>query len=315
MIVSASRRTDIPAFFGDWFIKRVEDGYFYNINPFNPGKVKGYSLLPEDVDAIVFWTKNPEPFLKHLDYLDSNGYNYYFQYTLNCYPKLLEPNLPEVDERIDTFIKLGSRIGRGKVIWRYDPIVISSVTPVEYHIEKLSYIAEKLKGNTESLIISFADFYGKVNNRIRSISKENDIVFTDLTEVGYRYSLLKMCKQIKNISVANGVEVFTCAEDIDLRSIGIKNGSCIDGKMINKLFRLDKDFKKDLNQRKECQCVESVDVGVYNTCRFQCTYCYANYSSKSISNNLAKHCHDSASMINRYSGNIEILKQKSRRGK
>ncbi len=311
MIISASRRTDIPAFFGDWFIKRIEEGFFYNINPFNPRQVKGYSLLPQDVDAIVFWTKNPQPFIKHLDYLDQRGYNYYFQYTLNDYPKIFEPHVPPVHERIETFIELSKRIGKGKVIWRYDPIVISSLTPPEYHLQKMTSLSSRLNGHTERLMISFLEFYSKVQNRVKKMETEYGCKFTDLTGDEHRQELLELAEKIKEIAHKNGLQVFSCAETVDLDKIGIERGSCIDGKLIKTLFSIQKRYRKDPNQRKECLCVESVDMGVYNTCQFQCSYCYANFSEKMIRQNLQKHFPDSSSLINRYSDDVIIVKDKA----
>ncbi|MFZ5753433.1 MAG: DUF1848 domain-containing protein [Bacillota bacterium] len=315
MIISASRRTDIPAFFGDWFIKRIEEGFFYNINPFNPRQVKGYSLLPEDVDAIVFWTKNPQPFIKHLDYLDQRGYHYYFQYTLNDYPKIFEPHVPPVHERIETFVELSKRIGKGKVIWRYDPIVISSLTPVEYHLEKIAYISSCLKGQAQRAMISFLEFYSKVNNRLKKLETQYGIQFTDFTANEHRKELLELAEKFKEIAHKNGLQIFSCTETVDLDQIGIEPGSCIDGKLIQKLFGIQKRYRKDPNQRKECLCVESVDMGVYNTCQFQCSYCYANFSEKMVHNNLNKHFKDSSSLINRYTEDIIILKDKTPRVK
>lgn len=313
MIISASRRTDIPAFFGDWFIKRIEEGFFYNINPFNPRQVKGFSLNPEDVDAFVFWTKNPQPFIKHLDYLDQRSYHYYFQYTLNDYPKIFEPHVPPVHERIETFVELSKRIGKGKVIWRYDPIVISSLTPVQYHLEKIAYISSRLKGQAQRVMISFLEFYSKVKNRLKKLEAQYGIQFTDLTANEHRQELLELARKIREIAQKNGLQVFSCAETVDLDKIGIERGSCIDGNFIKTLFGIHKRYRKDPNQRKECLCVESVDMGVYNTCQFQCSYCYANFSEKMVRQNLQKHFPDSPSLINKYSDDVIIVKDKAGR--
>lgn len=299
MIISASRRTDIPAFFGEWFINRINEGFCRSVNPFNPGQVKRVSLQPEDVDVIVFWSKNPAPFVKHLDYLDSKGYRYYFQFTLNDYPAVFEPNVPSVEERIAGFITLSRKIGAPKVVWRYDPIVISSITPVEYHLKRISALAGRLKGCTERLVISFMDFYTKLDGRLKKLEAEEGITFHDITAPEGRDSLEQLACGIKTICDAEGIEVFSCAEKTDLEGTGIKHGSCIDGELINRLFNTGKVFRRDGNQRKECLCAASTDIGAYNTCKFQCSYCYANFSGKSIHKNLERYSVKGDSLIAR----------------
>ncbi|MFV9510939.1 DUF1848 domain-containing protein [Tepidibacillus sp. LV47] len=289
MIISVSRRTDIPAFFGEWFMNRIKAGYFYSVNPFNPKQVKKISLKPEDVDVFVFWTKNPKPFIKYLEPLNKKGYQYYFQITLNDYPKVFEPNVPPVHERIETFQELSRKIGKNKVIWRYDPIIVSNITPIEYHLEKVEKIAGQLKGYTCRLTISFLDFYGKVDKRLRKLEERYGIVLKDITTEEYQKDIIHLSTHLSEIAKKNGMEIQTCAEKLNLDSWGIQHGSCIDDQFIQSVFQMDKKFKKDKNQRKECQCVASIDMGIYNTCRFQCSYCYANYSETSISNRLKKH--------------------------
>ncbi|MCF6094772.1 DUF1848 domain-containing protein [Microaerobacter geothermalis] len=297
MIISASRRTDIPAFFGDWFMMRIEQGYFHRINPFNTKQVRRFSLLPDDLDAIVFWTKNPKPFLKHLNQLDGLGYRYYFQHTLNDYPEHFEPAMPSLSSRIETFKILSERLGPERVIWRFDPIIISSVTPMEYHLEKISYIAGKLKGYSGRLVISFLDFYGKVQTRLKALQNKYHLTFTDMTDPQFADELGFMAKEIKQIADHNKFQVVTCAEAVDLDRFGIEHGMCIDAGLIQSIFGMNIKYKKDKNQRDECLCTESVDMGAYNTCRFNCTYCYAVQSSQSVANTLKKHRPDSASLI------------------
>jgi DNA repair photolyase len=307
LIISASRRTDIPAFFGEWFINRIKEGFIYTINPFNSKSVRAFSLLPEDVDAFVFWSKNPKPFLGHLDYLNSKDYNYYFQFTLNDYPLLFEPNIPPVEKRIETFKKLSEKIGYKRVIWRYDPIILSTITPVEYHLEKVSYIAEKLEGFTNRIIISFLDFYGKVKNRFNKILSKDGVEVSDLLDESRKSIMIYLSNQLKKLSAKHSMDIFTCSEYIELKELGIDHGSCIDGNLIKELFNINKIYSKDKRQRRECLCAESVDIGVYNTCKFQCSYCYANVSEKAIANNLQKHRLDSASLINYYKNDIDII--------
>lgn len=276
MIISASRRTDIPAFFGEWFSNRIKEGYFYRINPYNPKQVKSFSLLPEDVDVFVFWTKNPRPFFKYLDLVEGMGFNYLFHYTLNDYPRIFEPGIPSVSQRLDNFKELSDRIGPKRIIWRYDPIILSTLTPLEYHVEKVTMLARELSGYTERMVISFLDFYGKTKKRLDRLSLTGGIRFNDWLAIENLESLDNLSAQIAAIAKDNGIQVFTCSEGIDLQKRGILPGSCIDGDLINETFGIRRRWKKDPSQRKNCHCVASVDMGVYDTCKFECVYCYAN---------------------------------------
>jgi hypothetical protein len=297
LIISASRRTDIPAFFGEWFMRRIEEGYFTSVNPFNPRQTRTVSLLAGDVDAIVFWTKNPRPFIRRLDDLDAKGYNYYFLFTLNDYPKVFEPAMGPVDERIKTFIDISRKIGRQRVIWRYDPIVISSATPVEYHLDKISHIAHRLNEYTDRMIISFLTFYGKLKKRLENVTARHGIAFRNILEQPFRDDLHRLSGKIKEIAFRSGLEVYSCAQPACVQEAGISPGSCIDADLVRRISGAEKVFPKDNRQRKECLCAESVDVGAYNTCSFFCTYCYANLSEAAVHNNLAKHCIESPSLI------------------
>lgn len=287
MLISASRRTDIPAFFGEWFINRINAGFFCAVNPFNPKQVKRVSLAPEDVDAIVFWTRNVRPFLKYLSRLDELGYNYYFQYTLNDYPREFEPNLPPLDSSIDAFKILSDRIGPQRVLWRYDPIMLSNLTPAAYHLDKIQLIASRLTGYTTRLTISFLDMYRKTEYRLKRLQAEKGIQVYDI--LSDSSALSELCRGIAKIGREFNLEVVTCGEAIDLTSFGINKGSCIDPQLLRQLFQIKRDLPRDPNQRGECLCAQAVDMGHYNTCKFGCVYCYASYSPKTITRNLKQH--------------------------
>jgi DNA repair photolyase len=306
MIISASRRTDIPAFYADWFMKRIREGYFHRVNPFNSNQVSGFSLKPEDVDAICFWTKNPKPLMKYLDELDAIGLNYYFQFTLNPYDTTFEPNVPMLQERINTMIELAGRIGAERVVWRYDPIILSSVTSVAWHLEQAERIANQVKDATQRLVFSFYDFYGKGQGRLNKALQGTGVRLEDITAPEHRDALDRITRGLKNIADRHGLQVFSCSEDIDLASIGIQHGACIDGALIRQLFSADITTNKDKNQRESCGCVESADMGIYNTCHFRCAYCYANFNEGLIDVNRAKHYADSPSLLGRHTGNVEI---------
>lgn len=305
MIISASRRTDIPAFYSKWFMNRIEEGYFYSVNPFNHNQVRRVSLSPEDVDVFIFWSKNPAPMLDYLDRLKGLGYRYYFQYTLNSYPKYFEPNIPELDSRINTFKRICEK--GGNVIWRYDPIILSNKTPVTYHIDRFKNISENLKGCTDRVIISFLDFYGKAEKRLKALSEKQGVRVMDITLLSHREELESLAKAIVSIAEANSMKVYSCSEAMDMRRFGIKHGSCIDVNYINENFGLNINYTKDKNQRKECGCAQSVDMGMYNTCTHFCTYCYANYSDNSILNNIKRH-NDKSPALTGESKDSDIIK-------
>lgn len=277
MIISASRRTDIPAFYSQWFFNRLKEGYADVKNPFNQS-LKSVSLKQEDVDCFVFWTKNPKPMLKCLDLL--KGYEYYFQFTLNSYGSDIEKNVPSKNtELINTFKALSERIGQKRLIWRYDPILITEKYTVEYHIKWFEKLAGELKGYFDSCVISFIDSYKKTEKRFR----ENGV--KELTEA----DIFRIAEAFSAVSKENGFQINTCAESIDLSGYGIGHSSCVDRKRIEALTGKTLDTKKDKYQRKECGCCESVDIGAYNTCIHKCIYCYANGSEKNAENNFNNH--------------------------
>ena len=299
MIISASRRTDIPAFHGDWFIKRLDDGYVHSINPFDHRQVRKIDLDPGSIDGIVFWTKDPTRFITHLDRIDDLGYDYYFHYTLNDYPNIFEPGMAPLKDRIEVFKALSERIGRSRVIWRYDPIIISERTSIGFHRNNLEVIRGELEGYTDRSMISFLDVYRKVRYRIKRIEDENDIKIIDLHEDQNLPHVKKIAEMIVDVFDDSRIEIFTCSEPFDLGEFGISHGRCIDISLFDKLFDKDLQYQKDGNQREGCLCSKAVDIGAYNTCRFNCSYCYANYSERSIKNNIGSFDIDSSSMVRR----------------
>ncbi len=308
MIISASRRTDIPAFFGDWFMNRIREGYFVRVNPMNPEQKRVFSLKRDDVDAVVFWTKYPRNFFPHVVELLDLGYNFYFQYTLNKYPAVFEPNVPGISKRIDIFRRLSRKIGKEKVIWRYDPVIFSNVTDESFHLENIEIISDLLAGHTERVFISFLDFYGKVKRRLAKIESENSIRIFDVVKDENRERLFDFASKISEILKPKGIIPFTCSEKFDFTSPGIKPGSCVDGKLINRIFGLKRNFGKDPNQRDMCGCSKSIDVGMYNCCKFECSYCYANLNSKTIADNIGRHNTQSPQLMGEYNEDCSQLK-------
>ncbi len=278
MIISASRKTDIPAFFSDWFINRINEGFVCSRNPMYPEKVSRIKLSPDVIDCIVFWTKNPIPMISKLDKL--KNYNYYFQFTLTGYDKDIEINLPDKTKLISAFQELSSKIGAEKVIWRYDPIFLNDKYTIEYHINTFKEMAKALNGYTKKCVISFLDFYPKINNKINhlNIRKISD------KEINY------LASELVKIAKANDIIIATCAEKIDLETLDIEHNACIDGNLIEMICgKKLKSVKKDPSQRELCQCIASRDIGTYGTCKNGCIYCYANPDNDEINNNFAKY--------------------------
>ncbi len=286
MIISASRRTDIPAFYAEWFIQRIRAGYCTVPNPFNRGQVSTISLAPEDVDAIVFWTRFPRPLLPHLDELDRCGYRYYFQFTLLDYPRSLETHRPDVKQAVEAFRTLAERIGPERVIWRYDPILLSEELDAAYHRRQYAALAHALSGSTRRSVISLVDLYAKARRRLEQpgqpplVDKQawaGDPAFGDFIRF------------LADTALSRGMEITSCAETIDLRPYGIRPGKCVDDDLLRRLFGIDVPAKKDPSQRPQCSCALSRDIGAYNTCLFGCQYCYATAGFEAARRRYARH--------------------------
>ena len=271
MILSVSRRTDVPNYYSEWFIKRIEEGFLYVRNPINAHQISRIELSPSVVDCIVFWTKNPENMLDKLDALEK--YHYYFQFTITGYGVDVEPNIPNKREKIiPTFCKLSEKLGKERVIWRYDPIFLNEKYTLEYHLKAFEVIAEKLSGYTEKVIISFVDLYDKT---IRNMAGLN------ITSVQEK-QMVVIAQEMGRIAKKNHLKIESCAEKIDLQKYGIAHGSCIDLKLIERITGGSLCVAKDKNQRDECGCIQSIEVGTYNTCQNGCRYCYANFNEQRV---------------------------------
>lgn len=288
MIISASRRTDIPAFYAKWFVNRIADGRIAVRNPMNIHQITEWRFNPDTLDCIVFWTKNAAPIIPFLKNLDE--YNYYFQFTLNPYGKNIESLVPEKKLVINTFKKLSDLIGPDRVIWRYDPILFNPEIGFNYHLKYFEVLARFLEGYTNNCVISFLDVYKRIESRLRkdSIMAPEQELFT------------RLARNIAEIGKSTGISIKTCSESVDLSSLGIEHSSCIDKSLIEKITGKQLDVKKDPNQRKECGCIQSVDIGQYNSCPHRCSYCYATFSETSTIKNQSNFSEDSLLMI----GNI-----------
>lgn len=328
VIISASRSTDIPAFYAKWFINRLKAGYCVWYNPFNQ---KPMYISFVKTKAVVFWTKNPEPLIPYLPELDKRGIHYYFQVTLNDYVNEgFEPNVGPVEHRVAVFKRLSDQIGKEKVIWRFDPLIVTPNLTVRQLLTKVYHVGNQLKGYTDKLVFSFIDVraYRKVqNNLIKETSFfTRDTVDSAEPSGNYLEKLVDGLAKLRDHWKSEGwnITLATCGESIDLEKYGIKHNRCIDGELMERLFPEDKELVyylrtgklpqpnlfggipeippdrkdlKDKGQRKVCGCMISKDIGMYNTCRHFCVYCYANTSKEIVLKNKERHNDESESII------------------
>ncbi len=286
VILSASRRTDIPAFHAEWLVQRLRAGHVKWVNPFN-GRTQWVSF--SKVRAVVFWTKNPRPLFPHLAELDRRGIGYYFQFTLNDYEaEGLEPAVPALSERIETFRALSDMIGKQKVVWRYDPLLLAEGLSIEGLVERVVRVGEQVRSYTERLVIAFADIerYAKVRSRLRRFGGS----WRELSLDEMRRFAEKLAARTRSW----GLAASTCAEAVELADLGIGHNKCVDDALLAELFPHDDELRrflgpeeqrhrlKDKGQRKECRCIVSKDIGAYDTCPHLCRYCYANTSEEAI---------------------------------
>ena len=326
LIISASRSTDIPAFHAEWLINRLKKGYVCWLNRYNPTKPQYISF--QETRLFVFWTKNPLPLIPHLSYLDQLGLNYYFQYTLNNYEKEgFEPNLPPLANRTETFINLSNLIGKEKVIWRFDPLLLSSELTVKGLLTRIWELGNRLVNHTDKLVFSFGDIflYRHVpQNLIRetNIYSNSDIHLAEFNfaqKIEFAEGTQKYLREWRKSN--SDFQIATCAEDIDLEKYQITPNKCIDDELIAKLLPKDRKLMtllgiepesnlffeefispkkknlKDKGQRKACRCIVSKDIGSYNSCNHLCVYCYANSSSSVVRKNLQHLDNDSESIL------------------
>jgi len=304
LIVSASRSTDIPAFYGDWFMARLSAGYVKWKSPFGGSPVY---VSFEKTRLFVFWSKNPAPFMSHLDTLDRQGFSYYFLCTLNDYDaEGLEPGVPPGKERIRTFERLSRRIGKGRVVWRFDPLVLSDKISVQDLLDKIQRIGDMIAPFTERLIFSFIDIekYGKVQ---RNLQRQGFVSVREFTDD----EIEEFCTGLAALNEQWGLTITACGEQRDLSQYGIGRGQCISFDLITQQFGDDRELMeflhpagqqtlagtthvadptrhlKDPGQRNACRCIVSKDIGQYSTCMHLCAYCYANTSPDRVSRNHA----------------------------
>lgn len=321
LIISASRSTDIPAFYADWFFHRLKVGYSAWTNPFNGKKL---FVSYNKTRFIVFWSKNPRPLLNHLNFLKERNIGCYIQFTLNDYEKEgLERGVPKLSERIDTFKQLVDNLGMGRVIWRFDPLILTDDISIDTLLSKIERIGDQLKGYTEKLVFSYADILSY--RKVKANLEKNHIPYHEWTEP----QMLVFAEILAELNRKWGYTLATCGEKVDLQQFGIEHNHCVDDNLIVRLAYNDKelmDFLKvkifpmpepnlfgeseplpkdaiillnntyathgdnrDKGQRLFCGCIVSKDIGEYNTCPHLCEYCYANSSKEIAVRNWKEH--------------------------
>jgi DNA repair photolyase len=269
-IISISRRTDIPAYYADWLIRRINIGYTVYPNPVS-GKPVFLSLKPEEVKILVFWTRNPLPLFPHLDFIDKY-YKHYMHLTINGLPKILEWRNPAVDTIIEAARKLSKRYGKHYVQWRFDPVILSTVTPEDFILRRFEYIASQLNGYIENCYISFVDFYKKTEENFQRLSRQHRIKFT----IPSKEQEISIAQKLAQIAQRYHMTVNACAEEHLAGIPYIKIAQCINIDLINKITGVPlKNFTLQ-NSRAGCHCINAPDIGYYDSCPHGCIYCYSN---------------------------------------
>ena len=266
-IISASRRTDIPAFYSEWFIRRLKAGEVYVKNPYG-GQIYRVSLKPDDIHCIVFWSKNFAPLISRIEEVENVTGNLFFHFTITGIPEDIESNTPHYTEAIDDFICLSKRYSPDHLIWRFDPVCITDKLSFDYYEEMFSECAEKLRGSCDKCYISFVQKYRKA---ISNFEKYSDHEFVDIDAQTQREYAIRLSR----IAEKNGIKLYACCNDY-LLSDQVHKGSCINSRELAELFSDYSISTPVAPTRKECACTKSIDIGSYDTCPHGCLYCYAN---------------------------------------
>lgn len=290
MILSISRRTDIPAFYSEWLIRRLRQGEVLVRNPMNYHQVGRIVLDPQNTCCLVFWSKNPEPLLAHLAEIDALGYRSSFLFTLNAYGEDVEAHLPPRSQRLDTFRRLARAIGKEGVVWRYDPIFFNRHYTLDFHRQAFANLAASLNGFTERCIVSFIEMYKKCRRNMAALAADEMSLEDRLT----------LLQDFNNIAENHHIRLQSCAAGEELRS-AIAPGKCIDGELLARRFGGNLHVVKDKHQRSACGCTASIDIGAYHSCPHGCLYCYANHNPAIARRNCNAHDPESPLLL----GNLE----------
>jgi hypothetical protein len=284
MIVSTSRRTDIPAYYADWLIGRLDAGYCLVRNPFDARRSTRVGLAPEEVDFIVLWTRDPRPLSPRIRELDGRGLRSYAHMTITGYPPALEPGAPPLGEAIDALRELSDIVGPRRVLWRYDPVFVAEGMGVNWHLRNFERIASALEGATGRVTLSLLDEYSGTASRLARSGFPGAIFGSDKaarargteSAPGLPDPYRPLLVELAAIAASRGMRPLACAEPYDLSPLGIEAGACVDAGLAASLWGLALPERSGGGLRRECRCAKSVDIGAYGSCPRACAYCYAN---------------------------------------
>lgn len=294
MILNTGSRTDIPAYYSDWFFNRIREGFVLSRNPYYPTQIMKYRLDPEVVDVMVFCTKNPLPMLDRISLL--SAFDMFWFVTITPYGKEIEPYVPPKELVIKYFQKLSERIGKERISWRYDPVFITDLYTMDYHIEQFRQMAKALSGYTGQCVVSFIDLYEKTKRNfrgIRSVTKKEQE---------------KLIDAFSEIAKENGFQIHLCCESADLVRENVDADGCMSKAVLEKSFGCKLNPPKKKRAREECSCLLGADIGAYNTCGHGCLYCYANYDRETVIKNRKMHRVSSPLLIGEVCEN-DVIKQ------
>ena len=263
MIINVGGRTDIVNYYTPWLINRIKEGYVYSRNPLFPNNISKINLSPDKVDCLIFCSKNYKPIIKYIDKINKM-YRIICHYTITAYGKDVEPNVPSIDESINTLIKLSKIVGKEKIIWRYDPLLLTKNYSVDYLIKMYDYIASKVYNYVSKVVFSFVEMYKKLKYNMPEI-----ILFKEEDKI-------KLVQEIGNISKKYNIRVQTCGTDEVYEKYGIQKSGCTTKEFLETALGINLKNIKEGNMRKGCHCITTRDIGAYDTCINGCKYCYAN---------------------------------------
>ena len=294
MIISASRRTDIPAYYSQWFLNRLKAGYVLIRNPVIGSTIHKIELNPKIVNCIVFWTKDAANILDKLDEISSLGYRYVFQFTITPYGSDIERNMRPKEDIIKTFKRLSSMIGSERVIWRYDPIIFNETLTPEYHLKNFEDMCRQLSGYTDIVNMSIVQSYHNKSFGLELSRQDKE----------------KFLRSLKEIALSHSIDPRMCCYPEDPQMYGIKRAKCIDKEYLEKICGYKLKLPRDKNQRTLCECCESIDIGIYNTCIHGCTYCYATSNLRETIYNYKNHHPENELLVGSISQEDDIVCKK-----
>lgn len=276
MIINTGGRTDTVQHYTEWLLKRFSEEYVLSRNPLFPNKVVRYELTPDKVDCVVFCSKDYRPILPRLHEI-TDRFNTYFHYTITTYGKDVEPGVPSIDDSIDTLVELSEIVGKGRIAWRYDPILLTDRYTVEKHMEIFESMSERISPYVDRCIFSFVEMYRKLRHNMPEI--------IPMTES----QMDEMAKGLGNIASMNGLRIQTCGTNGDFTRYGIEKSGCMTLDILGEANGIEFRNLKHKGMREGCHCIESRDIGAYDTCPNGCRYCYANTSPDRVLANMALH--------------------------